>query len=513
MHLTICFKANLGLLVLCLTLSLALVVGCGGSPTPISAPQTSTSPPPTPAAPDTPTPVRAVPHIPIPTRIPTTPRPLPTNAPPLDPTSTPVPTPAPTPTPVPEGITIAEVGPSMEAPICNHTGILLDDSRVLVAGGFTGVANNNFIVPLDFGPVQVYSPVSEEWTLIDPVEGPGLFYSAVKLPDGKVIFVGLEGDPFGELSPMAALFDPSSDTWSPLLGPSRPRFIPYIGLLNDGRVLVTDGPDDSRDPDEFPIRLDVFDSATGQWQELASLALGFEDNESLIPILSGGSRLLLLGAIETKETRDDYEVTCIYSQVYVYDFATDEWNNVEGLNPYFIPTGGIELSDGRVLILGKPTRLGFGITYGNNEANERSIIGGRLPDGTRLTKEQLFNDFLGAKIYDPVTGVWTSANGMAHPRIKYTLTLLSDGRVIATGGEEIRSLAREDASPVLPSEVFDPTTGTWSQSPSLTEPRTCHSATLLSDGRVLLAGGLGFTKTDNPETLPLTSSEIINPDP
>ena len=283
MHLTTCFRVRLGFLVLWLTLALALVAGCGGSPTPISAPQTSTSPPPTPAAPDTPTPVRSVPHIPIPTRIPTIPRPLPTRTPTPDPTSTPVPTPAPTSTPVPEGITIAEIGPSMDVPVCSHTGILLDDGRVLVAGGFTGVANNNFIVPLDFGPVQVYSPVSEEWTLIDPVEGPGLFYSAVKLPDGKVIFVGLEGHPLGELSPMAALFDPSSDTWLPLPGPPRPRFVPYIGLLNDGRVLVTDGPDDRRDPDEFPIRLDVFDSATGQWQELASLALGLEDHESLNP--------------------------------------------------------------------------------------------------------------------------------------------------------------------------------------------------------------------------------------
>src|SRR5205085_12352719 len=82
-------------------------------------------------------------------------------------------------------------------------------------------------------------------------------------------------------------------------------------------------------------------------------------------------------------------------------------------------------------------------------------------------------------------------------------TLLPDGKVLVTGGE--RSTEGPNAPPADPaytSEMWDPTTGTWTTMASITTVRTYHSiALLLPDGRVLSAGG----------DFGVTSAEIYSP--
>src|SRR2546425_8379929 len=64
----------------------------------------------------------------------------------------------------------------------------------------------------------------------------------------------------------------------------------------------------------------------------------------------------------------------------------------------------------------------------------------------------------------------------------HTATLLTDGRVVLVGGENTNG-------PVGVAEVFDPVSATFSPAGSSVIPRADHSATLLADGRVLVAGG------------------------
>ena len=73
---------------------------------------------------------------------------------------------------------------------------------------------------------------------------------------------------------------------------------------------------------------------------------------------------------------------------------------------------------------------------------------------------------------------------MATPRAFHTVTPLPDGRVLVVGG----SVGSERLASV---EVWDPSTGAFVGTGSMSEAHSGHTATALPDGRVLIAGGVG----------------------
>src|SRR5713101_83427 len=84
------------------------------------------------------------------------------------------------------------------------------------------------------------------------------------------------------------------------------------------------------------------------------------------------------------------------------------------------------------------------------------------------------------------------------PRTEHAATVLTDGRVLITGGRASAGYI------VAVSEIFDPATGTSTASAMLTTARVDHTATLLPDGRVLVAGGTSVSGS-------LASAEIFDP--
>ena len=101
-----------------------------------------------------------------------------------------------------------------------------------------------------------------------------------------------------------------------------------------------------------------------------------------------------------------------------------------------------------------------------------------------------------ADIWDPATEKPTPTPLMNEARIFPTATLLNDGRVFVAGG--IGSFDFSDVVGALSSarrstEIYDPVTDTWTPGPDLPKGRVGHRASLLGDGRVLITGGLEVT--------------------
>jgi len=88
---------------------------------------------------------------------------------------------------------------------------------------------------------------------------------------------------------------------------------------------------------------------------------------------------------------------------------------------------------------------------------------------------------------------WTSTGAMTTPRYGHTATLLRTGKVLVAGGAGPKNC---NGSSTRTAELFDPATGTWSETGSLNTARSNHTATLLQNGEVLVAGGAADTSAE-----------------
>jgi ELWxxDGT repeat protein/VCBS repeat-containing protein len=147
---------------------------------------------------------------------------------------------------------------------------------------------------------------------------------------------------------------------------------------------------------------------------------------------------------------------------------------------YMASDGGASSNVATVTITVVPRNLTWTVT-GNLGARRRYHTATLLTNGKVLVTGgygQGNGALSSAESYDPVTGVWTATGTMREKRGAHTATLLQNGLVLVAGGG------------IKQTETYDPATGTWTNAGTLNAFHANHTATLLPDGKVLVAGGI-----------------------
>jgi hypothetical protein len=280
---------------------------------------------------------------------------------------------------------------------------------------------------------KVIDPINRTVTSV-PYGSASLFCAGhALLQDGRVALFGghINADYYG--INQFNIFNPSTRSWSRGPNMAYARWYPTSITLSDGRILVVGG---SITPTSFATIPEIYNPATNSWTQLNNASLRADYYPKLYQYPNNSNRVFLTGA------NDGYS--------YYLDLTNGRW-----------------------------TRIGSG--HGGMSSSSVMYLPGKIM-WTGLGNRTFVIDL------NQSNPTWRETAPMAYSRTYLTLTILPDGKVLATGGSDDGS--NDPAHGVLQAEMWNPSTEKWSQLTPMQNPRMYHSlAALLPDGRVFVSGG------------------------
>jgi hypothetical protein len=272
------------------------------------------------------------------------------------------------------------------------------------------------------------------------------------LADGKVLVAGGLGyDAYysGYLN-STELYDPSTGLWTMTSSMSTARAYHTATILTNGTVLVAGGFGYDEYYSGYLNSTELYDASTGLWTMTGNMsAVRYGHIASILMngkvLVAGGYSYVGQQFISSNSAE-------------LYDPSTGFWtitSSMSGARAFHTAT---ILTSGKVLIAG-----GYGF------------------DGQNY---YLFNS---AELYDPSTGLWIMTGNMSAIRYGHTASILTNGNVLVAGGYTFDG---QNYYLFNSTELYDPSTGLWTRTGSMTAGRYLHTASVLANGKVLVAGGL-----------------------
>jgi Galactose oxidase, central domain len=340
---------------------------------------------------------------------------------------------------------------NMMMPRLGHSATLLQDGRVLVAGGYNPIDGFER-PPLNRAPhatsaAEIYNPATGTFSETGAMTAERARHVAVLLQDGRVLLVGGDFWQCGFCIPTADFYDPVTGAFTSTGHMSVAQWVDSAILLKNGKVLVSG-----------TSTTEVFDPATGAFTPV-NAPLNSYDYGVTMSLLSDGEVLMVSR-----------------SGLSLYDPGSDGFRQLP-IGWHIEGTTATPLLDGSVVLAG-----GYTDDYG-------------------------FDASPHTYVYDPATQTLKSTADMSLPRDSHTATLLRDGRVLIAGGYNSPNGPIGPDTPdgiFSTAELYDPATGKLVRAGDMVWGRDGHAATLLRDGRVLITGGRA--------TAPGNTFNFANPD-
>jgi N-acetylneuraminic acid mutarotase len=308
-----------------------------------------------------------------------------------------------------------------------------------------------------FSASEIYEPATGQWVLQDNVNLGRDQFNPVLLNNGKVLIAGGQTTP-GDTTNTAELFDPSTGHWSYTTSMNVPRRASLLVKLLDGRVMAIGGMG-TQGGDQHMVQSEIYDPTTAQWSFSGTLNVlrgsGLGSAADGGAILLNDGRVLATGSLIEDTTTAE-----------IYDPATGQWGLTGSMHYPSRDRHLVKLGDGRILAIG-----------GDKAGEELATV----------------------EIFDPTTETWTETGSLHYQRGGgFGAVLLSDGRVLIAGGQQ-----NANATPVMQSEIYDPTTGQWSIDATVNHHHIGGNMVMLDNGKVLIAGGFD-TVTELYTGMPVT---------